>query len=73
MCLNNEGNLLATASDKGTLIRIFDTETTTNLQELRRGTDTAEIYCIVFDPASKFVACSSDKGTVHIFNIKSEI
>jgi hypothetical protein len=40
---------------------------------VRRGTDTAEIFCLAFDPVSKFVACSSDKGTVHIFAIKPEI
>lgn len=27
MALNNEGGILATASDKGTLVRLFDTET----------------------------------------------
>jgi len=65
--LNFDGTRLATASDKGTLIRVWDAHTGEPLRELRRGTDRAEIYCIVFNPASSFLACSSDKGTVHIF------
>jgi len=73
MTLNSEGNLLATASEKGTLVRLFDTDTGTVLQELRRGTDQAEIFCLAFDPVSKYIACSSDKGTIHIFTIKPEI
>jgi hypothetical protein len=40
---------------------------------LRRGTDQAEIYCLAFDPISKFLASSSDKGTIHIFGIKNEV
>jgi WD40 repeat protein len=55
------------------LIRIFDTETGTRLQEVRRGTDQAEVFCISFDPVSKYIACSSDKGTIHIFAIRSDI
>jgi WD40 repeat protein len=40
---------------------------------LRRGSDQAEIYCLAFDPISKFLACSSDKGTIHIFAIRSDV
>jgi hypothetical protein len=38
---------------------------------LRRGAEKAEIYSIAFDPLSKFVACSSDRGTVHIFSLST--
>jgi WD40 repeat protein len=69
LALNNEGTLLATASDKGTLIRIFKTDNGKFLQELRRGKDKAEIYSICFDPSSNFIACSSDKGTIHIWSL----
>ena len=69
LALNIEGTLLATASDKGTLIRIYSTETGDFLTELRRGTEKAEIYSICFNSASKFLACSSDRGTIHIFSL----
>jgi WD40 repeat protein len=71
LALNNEGTLLATASDKGTLIRIYSTETGNFLSELRRGTEKAEIYSICFNSTSKFLACSSDRGTIHIFSLST--
>ena len=67
--LNLDGSRLATASDKGTLVRIFDTQSFTLLQELRRGVDRARIHSIAFNAASSFVACSSDHGTVHIWSL----
>mmetsp|Transcript_15951 Transcript_15951/g.49987 ORF Transcript_15951/g.49987 Transcript_15951/m.49987 type:complete len:392 (+) Transcript_15951:80-1255(+) len=70
LALNGDGSLVATASDKGTLIRIFDTQTGEQLRELRRGVDRAVVYCIAFDQSSRFVACTSDKGTAHIFSIE---
>ena len=73
LAINHDGNLLATGSDKGTLVRLWDIETGSLLQELRRGSDPAEITCIAFDPLSKWVACTSDKGTIHIFAIKNEV
>ncbi|OQR98384.1 hypothetical protein THRCLA_06731 [Thraustotheca clavata] len=72
MCLNLEGTRLATASDKGTLIRIFDTQSGQLMQELRRGADKAEIYSVCFSPNSQYLACSSDKHTVHIFALTKE-
>lgn len=69
--LNFDGTRLATASELGTLIRIFDTQSGTNLQEVRRGADKAEIYSIAFNNNSQWLACSSDKGTIHVFRMLS--
>lgn len=69
IALNGDGTRVASASYKGTLIRVFDTHTGNLLQELRRGMDRAEIYSICFNPTTTFLACSSDKGTVHIFSL----
>jgi len=73
MCLNYPGTFLATASDKGTLVRIFSTETAQPLMELRRGSDKADIYSICFDLNSKWLACSSDRSTIHIFSINPKL
>ncbi|GMI12247.1 hypothetical protein TrVE_jg10496 [Triparma verrucosa] len=69
IALNLSGTKLATSSEKGTLVRIWDTNTGNMLKELRRGTERAEIQSIAFNSESSFVACSSDKGTVHIFSL----
>uniref|UniRef100_A0A3Q2DC70 WD repeat domain 45 n=1 Tax=Cyprinodon variegatus TaxID=28743 RepID=A0A3Q2DC70_CYPVA len=66
VALNQPGSVAASASRKGTLIRLFDTTTRDKLVELRRGTDPATIYC----HDSSFLCASSDKGTVHIFALK---
>jgi len=71
--LNFDGTRLATASEKGTLFRIFDTATGKALQEVRRGADRAEIYSICFNNTSEWLACSSDKGTIHIYKLKADV
>ena len=40
---------------------------------MRRGIDRAEIYCICFDQTSKWLATTSDKGTLHIFSIGANL
>jgi len=67
--INKDGTLLATASDKGTLIRIFTINDGQKFSEFRRGTKTVEMNCIAFDPNNKFIGCSSNVGTIHIFSI----
>ncbi|XP_077218816.1 transducin/WD40 repeat-like superfamily protein [Tasmannia lanceolata] len=68
--LTQDGRLLATASTKGTLVRIFNTVDGVLLQEVRRGADRAEIYSLAFSATAQWLAVSSDKGTVHVFNLK---
>eukprot|EP00604_Paraphysomonas_vestita_P003048 CAMPEP_0174821760 /NCGR_PEP_ID=MMETSP1107-20130205/9262_1 /TAXON_ID=36770 /ORGANISM="Paraphysomonas vestita, Strain GFlagA" /LENGTH=296 /DNA_ID=CAMNT_0016039133 /DNA_START=418 /DNA_END=1308 /DNA_ORIENTATION=- len=70
--LNIDGSRIASASEKGTLIRVWDCHTGDPLRELRRGMDRAEIYCLCFNSTSTFLACSSDKGTVHIFSLAND-
>lgn len=71
LALNNDGTRVATSSEKGTLIRVYDTHSGMQLHELRRGAERADIYSICFNYNSQFVAVSSDRGTVHIFSLKS--
>lgn len=71
--LTLDGRLLATASIKGTLIRIFNTMDGTRLQEVRRGAERAEIYSIAFSPSVQWLVVSSDKGTIHTFKLKVQV
>lgn len=73
VCLTMDGLLLATASTKGTLIRIFNTMDGTRLQEVRRGVDRADIYSIALSPNVQWLAVSSDKGTVHVFSLRVRV
>ncbi|WOK93709.1 hypothetical protein Cni_G02409 [Canna indica] len=73
MTLTLDGLLLATASSKGTLIRIFNTMDGTRLQEVRRGLDRAEIYSIALSPNVQWLVVSSDKGTVHLFSLRVRV
>lgn len=47
LALNKQGTLVASASSKGTLIRIWDTIRKTRVVELRRGSDPATLYWYV--------------------------
>ncbi|CAI9102172.1 OLC1v1000397C4 [Oldenlandia corymbosa var. corymbosa] len=70
LALTNDGQLLATSSSKGTLVRVFNAMDGSLLQEVRRGADRAEIYSLAFSSPAQWLAVSSDKGTVHVFRLK---
>ena len=60
---------LLTFVQKGTLIRIFSTSNCTKIAELRRGVDHAVIYSLGISPSSNLLAVTSDKSTLHIFDL----
>ncbi|KAJ7300339.1 hypothetical protein JRQ81_000038 [Phrynocephalus forsythii] len=67
LALTFDGRLLATASIKGTLIRVYNTLDGTQLQEeLIVPTSTA----LPSRPLRSGWVVSSDKGTIHVFSLK---
>ncbi|KAJ5647408.1 SVP1-like protein 2 [Penicillium lividum] len=69
MALSPDGEVLATASEAGTLIRVFSAANCTKLAELRRGVDHAVIFSLSFSPSNILLAVTSDKSTLHIFDV----
>ena len=65
--LNSNGCILATASLKGTFVRIFNTTNNNLIQEVRRGKEPADVFSISFDFSSKYFVVASDRPTIHIF------
>lgn len=73
LAMNAEGTLIATASMRGTIIRIFSAEEGVLLQELRRGSSKAFITSINFHPTMNMVACTSNRSSIHLFEIKKSV
>ncbi|KAI0172795.1 WD40-repeat-containing domain protein [Hypoxylon sp. FL1284] len=69
LTLDRVGEQIATASDRGTIIRVWSTGTCAKLAERRRGTETAAIYSLRFSPSGNLLACTSDKGSLHVFEV----
>ncbi|CAL8097541.1 unnamed protein product [Calicophoron daubneyi] len=66
------GTKLATASQKGTLIRVFSTKDCELIHELRRGINPATITCLSFNPTGDLLCVTSERGTAHIFGLQKE-
>ncbi|ODQ73077.1 hypothetical protein LIPSTDRAFT_71408 [Lipomyces starkeyi NRRL Y-11557] len=69
VALNQDGTLLATASDKGTIVRVFSVPGGAKLYQFRRGSYPSRIYSITFNVMSTLLCVSSATETVHIFKL----
>ncbi|THH28523.1 hypothetical protein EUX98_g5674 [Antrodiella citrinella] len=69
LAINSNGTLLATSSDKGTVIRVWSIPGAEKLYQFRRGTREAKIYSMNFNIMSTLLAVSSAHDTVHIFKL----
>lgn len=79
LTISPDGQMIATASVKGTIIRIFRTDIDSQFNscgslyaEFRRGSRPSKILQLIFSPKSELLACTGDTGTVHIFKLSSE-
>lgn len=80
--LSSQGRLLATVSEKGTLIRLFNVENGNRFQVLRRGLEKTDVpflwYCSLLFISSvsadeKYVVCISANHTLHVFQVSESI
>lgn len=69
ICLSPSGQMIASASELGTLIRVHDTRNCSLLYEFRRGVDNAVITDMSFSPKGSKLAILSDKSTLHVFQV----
>ena len=70
VAFNPTGTKLATASERGTVIRIFSVQDGTRLMEFRRGVKRcAHVYSLAFSQDSDYLALSSNTETIHIFKL----
>lgn len=70
--LSPSGKLVATASEKGTLIRIWCTKMCSKIKEFRRGSSARRIKEICFDHSEEIVLVTSNSLYMHVFYLNKE-
>ncbi|KAH0629324.1 hypothetical protein JD844_011305 [Phrynosoma platyrhinos] len=71
LAFNSTGSKLASASEKGTVIRVFSIPEGQKLYEFRRGMKRyVNISSLVFSMDSQFLCASSNTETVHVFKLE---
>jgi autophagy-related protein 18 len=71
MAFSLNGAEIATASEKGTVIRVFSVNDGTKLYEFRRGVKRCvSISSLIFSTCKQYLCCSSNTETVHIFKLE---
>ncbi|KAJ8948650.1 hypothetical protein NQ318_022718 [Aromia moschata] len=71
LAFSPNGLRIATASEKGTVIRVFSVLDASRLFEFRRGVKRCvAISCLAFSLCNQFLGCSSNTETVHVFKLE---
>ncbi|CCH62668.1 hypothetical protein TBLA_0H03870 [Henningerozyma blattae CBS 6284] len=77
LTVSTDGKILATASNKGTVVRVFSTESSDEnnsqsgsiLYEFRRGTKPCKIHQLLFNKESTLLGCVGNTDTIHLFKL----
>ena len=69
VAVNSDGTMMATASEKGTVVRVHSLPDAQKLYQFRRGSYPARVYSITFNLVSSLLCVSSDQETIHIFKL----
>lgn len=71
ICFSLSGTEIATASEKGTVIRVFSVHDGSRLYEFRRGVKRCvSIASLAFSTCTKYLCCTSNTETVHVFKLE---
>ena len=71
ICISHDNSKIATASQQGTLIRLWNSDGTP-FHETRRGFTTAEIIHMTFSSCSHYLCVTSKHKTTHIFDVEEK-
>ncbi|KAF7806579.1 autophagy-related protein 18b isoform X1 [Senna tora] len=72
MVLSSNGMYIATASEQGTMVRVYVVSDATKSFSFRRGSYPSTIYSLSFGPSKQLpdiLAASSSSGSVHLFTL----
>ncbi|CAD7965610.1 unnamed protein product [Amoebophrya sp. A120] len=69
LSITQTGTLIASASEQGTVVRVFSAKNGQVLHELRRGSSPCSISCLTFRSDDRFLAVASNSPTIHIFRL----
>ncbi|RKP31252.1 hypothetical protein METBISCDRAFT_14403 [Metschnikowia bicuspidata] len=82
IAISHDGNSIATASQKGTIVRVCHVESDSTsdfaklkisrVVNLRRGHNHATIYALQFNHNLSILGCSSESNTVHLFTVREK-
>ncbi|KAK6456294.1 autophagy-related protein 21 [Scheffersomyces xylosifermentans] len=79
--ISNDNSKIATASSKGTIIRVFqikksslneDKLTISSVLNLRRGHNIAKINALSFNSDNSILGCGSESNTIHFFKLNEK-
>eukprot|EP01130_Rhizamoeba_saxonica_P016409 TRINITY_DN7579_c0_g1_i1.p1 TRINITY_DN7579_c0_g1~~TRINITY_DN7579_c0_g1_i1.p1 ORF type:complete len:327 (+),score=47.83 TRINITY_DN7579_c0_g1_i1:289-1269(+) len=66
--LSSDNTKLATASSKGTLIRIWDVRSGVEIKCVRRGASHTDVHSLSFSKDDQYLSLTSSSQTLHIFS-----
>jgi autophagy-related protein 18 len=67
MAISAYGNMVATCSTQGSMIRVYSIPQGENLYTFTRGIKNTTQYSLSFSNDSSFLLSSSNTGTIHLF------
>jgi autophagy-related protein 18 len=67
LSINHKGDMVASCSEKGTIIRIFSIITGDKIYTYKRGISSTIIYSMCFNKLNNQLLVTSENGTAHLF------
>jgi WD40 repeat protein len=67
--LSADGDTVVTCSERGTVIRMYETSQGQLLREFQRSRSIADVYSMTISESRKYLVVASNKGTIHLYSL----